>query len=89
MAYGYAMSGTTLAACAVPTIVTTTLFSTTSIFTGARYQHITFISTPTPTITVNVGVRIEAYGNNALYTASPVAVSTSNIGGIPFTSSNT
>ena len=37
IAYGYAMSGTTLAACTVPSIVTTTLFSTTSIFTGARF----------------------------------------------------
>ena len=37
VAYGYAMSGSSLSACSLPTIVTTTLFSTTSIFTGARF----------------------------------------------------
>ena len=37
VAYGWAMSGDTLAACSIPTIVTTILFSTT-IFNGARFQ---------------------------------------------------
>lgn len=41
MAYGYAMTGDSAAACAAPTIVTTTLWSSTGgIFTGARYNSV-------------------------------------------------
>lgn len=66
VAYGYAMSGTTLAACAIPTIVTTTLFSTT-IFNGARFQTITGTYAPAAPGTeiieiVNFGTYIRTYG---------------------------
>lgn len=73
-AYGYAMSGTTLAACAIPTIVTTTLFSTT-IFNGARYQTlgatygINTGATDSP-VALNLGTQLSTSGTNALYTTA-------------------
>ena len=70
MAYGYAMSGDTLAECAIPSVVTTILFSTTT-FKGARFQTVTADTSllETTTITsVNLGTYIEAWGENSLYT---------------------
>ena len=91
VAYGYAMSGTTLAACATPSIVTTILFSTTNIFTGARYQGIVFIESATPTYgpSTTVGVRIESYGDNSLYTNSPVQITRNEMSLGTMTSTNT
>ena len=70
------MSGTTLAACATPSIVTTILFSTTNIFTGARFQGIVFIESNTSRNgpSKSIGVIIESFGVNSLYTNSPVTV---------------
>jgi hypothetical protein len=48
VAYGYVMSGTTLAACALAnSVVTTTLYSSTSkVFSGARFGYVNSIITP-------------------------------------------
>jgi hypothetical protein len=47
VAYGYAMSGTSITACTAATIVTTTLYtSATKVFTGARFGHVNSIVTP-------------------------------------------
>ena len=77
MAYGYAMSGDTLAECAIPSVVTTILFSTTT-FKGARFQTVTADTSllDSPTITsVNLGTYIEAWGENSLYTKTGIIVS--------------
>jgi hypothetical protein len=47
VAYGYAMSGTSITACTAATIVTTTLYiSGTKAFSGARFGHVNSIVTP-------------------------------------------
>lgn len=47
VAYGYAMSGSSLTACAAVTIVTSTLYvAATKVFSGARFGHVNSIVTP-------------------------------------------
>jgi hypothetical protein len=47
VAYGYAMSGTSITACTAATIVTTTLYiSATKAFSGARFGHVNAIVSP-------------------------------------------
>jgi hypothetical protein len=88
------MSGSTLTACALTnSVVTTTLYSsTTKVFTGARYQHITAIKTPNAgtiadTATYYLANALSTNGNNALYTkiASRSADSIAIIDGLAIT----
>jgi hypothetical protein len=47
VAYGYAMTGTSITACTAATAVTTSLYtSATKVFTGARYGAVNAIITP-------------------------------------------
>jgi hypothetical protein len=63
VAYGYAMTGASLTACAKDTIVDSIYSATTKIFTGAKYQHMTLTKSPgatTPTI-ADTSASVEAY----------------------------
>jgi hypothetical protein len=76
VAYGYVMTGTTLAACTLANpVVTTTLYtSTTKVFSGARYGKVSAIHSaqanyPTAsTVTSSYLTTAEAVGSNSLYT---------------------
>lgn len=52
VAYGYAMTGTTVTACAATTVAAGLYSSTTKFFSGAQWQHATLIYTPAATTAI-------------------------------------
>lgn len=46
VAYGYAMTGTTVTACAATTVAAALYSSTTKLFSGAQYQSVSMIYVP-------------------------------------------
>ena len=74
VAYGYAMTGTSLPACAAPTIVTGTFYlSSPKRFVAAKYGTVTASYTPAPATAATIltlATIIAASGPTGLYTTT-------------------